>query len=368
MRRAIVHIGLPRTGSTTFQHILYHLRPDLKAVGVLYPDLTPRSALLTPHINHQHLGETLDGRRPPQEREELLHELSRALDTSECDVVLLSYESLIQQKRRCRTPEILSTLFARHGFAMEALVVVKPQSEYLNSIYTHRIQFMRESRDFAHFARAYERSGRFAYDTLIRPWIASCDGRVGAVPVRDRRSTAPLVLRLLSELTLEDRVAPLLQSDDLNRVENRSPGPVAIEVSRRLRAELMQLRLRINQREMTQFVEQTVIERGLDPMGFRGVSADIRSRMDARYLAANDRFARAIWERPWAEVVAPEAPREVNELAIRAIDPAIELVIEDILQRACRRFEVTPSSSMMNRPINLLVDGIELLRQLLRIH
>ena len=368
MRRAIVHIGLPRTGSTTFQHILYHLRPNLKAAGILYPDLTPRSALLAPHINHQHLGETLDGRRPPHEREELLHELSIALDTSECEIVLLSYESLIQQNRRCRTPEILSALFARHGFAMESLVVVKPQSEYLNSIYTHRIQFMRDSRDFAHFARAYERSGRFAYDRLIRPWIASCEGRVRAVPVRDQRSTAPLVLRLLSELKIEASVAPLLQPGDLQRIENRSPGPVAVEVSRRLRTELMQLRLRVNQREMTQFVEQTVIERGLDSVSFRGVNEDIRARMDARYLAANDRFARAIWARPWAEVVAPEATRDVNELAIRAIDPATELVIEEILQQACQQFKVAPSRSKMNRPINLLVDGIELLRQWLHIH
>jgi len=368
MRRAIVHIGLPRTGSTTFQHILYHLRPKLEAAGILYPDLTPRSARLTPHINHQHLGETLDGRRPRKEREEILHELSRVLGTSKCEIVLLSYESLIQQKRHCRTPEILSTLFARHGFATEALVVVKPQSEYLNSIYTHRIQFMRESRDFSHFARAYERSRRFAYDALIRPWTTSCDGRVRAVPVRDRRSTAPLVLRLLSELKLEDRIVPLLQPDDLQRIENRSPGPVAIEVSRRLRAELMQLRLRVNQREMTQFVEQTVIDRGLDPVSFRGVNADIRARMDARYLAANDRFARAIWDRPWAEIVAPEATRQVNELAIRAIDPATELVIEEILQQACRQFKVAPRHSKMNRPINLLVDGIELLRQWLHIH
>ena len=368
MRRAIVHIGLPRTGSTTFQHILYRLRPNLKAAGILYPDLTPRSAQLTPHINHQHLGETLDGRRPPHEREELLHELSIALDTSECEIVLLSYESLIQQNRRCRTPEILSALFARHGFAMEALVVVKPQTEYLNSIYTHRVQFMRESRDFAHFARAYERSGRFAFDKLIRPWIASCDGRLRAVPVRDQRSTAPLVLRLLSELKLEERVAPLLQPGDLSRVENRSPGPVAVEVSLRLRAELMHLRLRVNQREMTRFVEQTVIERGLDPVSFRGVNADIRARMDAGYLAANDRFARVVWHCPWAEIVAPETPREVNELAIRDIDPATELLIEDILQQACRRFKVTPNRSMMNRPINVLVDGIELLRQWLRIH
>src|ERR1700742_4938469 len=92
MRRAIIHIGMPRTGSTTFQHVLAHARHRLEKAGILYPDLTPRSPSATPHISHQHFGETLDGRRPRHERRELLRRLSGALARRDCDVVVVSYE------------------------------------------------------------------------------------------------------------------------------------------------------------------------------------------------------------------------------------------------------------------------------------
>src|SRR5258708_1215602 len=107
---------MPRTGSTTFQHILAHSRSELNNAGILYPDLTPQSARHDPHLSHQHFGETLDGRRPRRERKELLQSLSSILAQCESDVVLLSYEDFIQQQPKFSVPEILNTFFAGHGF------------------------------------------------------------------------------------------------------------------------------------------------------------------------------------------------------------------------------------------------------------
>src|ERR1700761_5298515 len=144
MRRAIIHIGMPRTGSPTFEHILAHARDGLEQAGILYPDLTPASARAAPQISHQHFGETLDGRRPRREREMLLERLSGMLTGSDCDIVVLSYEDWIQQLPRFRIPQLLTGFFAKHGFAAEVIAVVKPQSENLNSMYTLRTQLIRE--------------------------------------------------------------------------------------------------------------------------------------------------------------------------------------------------------------------------------
>src|SRR6201996_4663201 len=111
---------MPRTGSTTFQHILAHSRDGLDKVGILYPDLTPRSESASPHLNHRHFGETLDNRRPRHEREELLERLSDRLARTRCDVALLSYEDFFQQRPRFRVPHQLNTFFAQHGFTAEA--------------------------------------------------------------------------------------------------------------------------------------------------------------------------------------------------------------------------------------------------------
>jgi hypothetical protein len=364
-RRAIIHIGMPRTGSTTFQYILARLRPKLNQAGILYPDLTPRSMRHEPHINHQHFGETLDGRRSHHERHELLQALSASLSRCNCEIVLLSYEDFIQQQQRFQTPAVLRRIFASYGFATEALVVVKPQSEHLNSIYAHRAQLLRERQDFRHFARAYRGSARFEYDMLIEPWLAAFAGRVRAVPVRDKRSTKPLVLRLLSELGLAEQVIPMLGADDIHRVENRSPGPLAVEVSRRLRETYTLVLPRVRPREIMRFVEHTALEQGFDQEGFQGVWPDLWTHMEARYCGVNDRFASAVWGRRWAEIATSSRPGEVNEFANRVIDPTTEGAVEDILLQARRQFDLVPLSAL-DRTLDRLVDRGKVLQR--RLH
>jgi hypothetical protein len=365
MRRAIIHIGMPRTGSTTFQWAMVGLRPDLKDAGILYPDMTPASARATPHINHQHLGETLDGRRPRREREELLQALSEQLKQWEGDVVLLSYEDFIQQQPRFRVPELFRDFFAQHGFAAEAVLAVKPQSEHLNSIYTHRAQMISERRHFGKFAPCFAGSGRFEYDALIRPWMRAFCGRVRAVAVRDRRSDAPILVRLLSELKLDDRVGPLLRRADLARVANRSPGPLAVEVSRRLRKMRTHARLSVLPRNMMRFVERLAREHGFDGQRFQGVGPDMRARMAADYRKVNERFAQAVWARSWDDIVLPERSRPINEFAACGIGVDAEQAILDILHRAARQFDVSLRHSVLNNPINRLVESVDSAQRLL---
>jgi hypothetical protein len=367
-RRAIVHIGMPRTGSTTLQHILAHAREGLEKAGILYPDLTPRSARAMPHISHQHFGETLDGRRPRHEQDELLQGLSDRLARTDCDVVIVSYEDFFEQQPRFQVPHLLNSFFARHGFTAEALVVVKPQSEFLNSIYTLRTLLMRERQGFAHFIRGYIGSGRFAYDQRIQPWIDEFSGRVCALPVRDRRfPRIQLVPRMLTELGIHDRVAPLMAQKDIRRVENRSPGPVAVEVSRRLRAMRTHARLRVRPREMMNLVQQLTRERGYDRERFNGVSPELRAELAERYRAANDRFARAVWNASWDEIVAPEQPRPVNELVPGLIDHEIETAITEIIDQASRQFAVTSRHSALDTPLNLFGEQFEALQRRLGI-
>ena len=339
-RRAIIHIGMPRTASTTIQHILAHRRSGLEAAGILYPDLTPRSAAHEPHINHQHLGEALDGRRPAAEGRELLDALSARLAATAADVVLLSYEDWIQEKRAGRIGGALGEVFARHGFAMEAITVAKPQSEHLNSIYSHRTQLMRERHLFGPFCRGFEGSRRFAYAELMAPWRVVCAGRVRAVPLRDVRSGAPLVDRFLAELGLLDRVGPLLGAEEGTRVENRSPGPVSVEVSRRLRLLRVPSRLPVRPRAAMREVEQRVRAQGFDAVPFKGVGPELRARLHARYATTNERFAHAVWGQGWDSVTAAEPVQPVNELGDQPQDPAIEAVIAETMRMVCTRFDI----------------------------
>ncbi|WP_375458839.1 hypothetical protein [uncultured Enterovirga sp.] len=343
MRRAIVHIGLPRTGSTTLQELLADLRPKLAESGVCYPVIAPEGSEWS-HVNHQPFGETLDGRRPRRERTECLDVLSRRLAETRADTVLLSYEDFSLQQRRFRVPDLLRSELARHGFRMEVLVVVKPQSEHLNSYYTHRAQLIREKRRFGEFARAVWTSQRFDYDYLIEPWVEASGGRVVAIPMRDRRSDAPLLDRIFDGIGLGDQIGNLIGASERATVKNRSSGPLAVEASRRLRRMRVREQARVPPREIGRFLDRFAEARGWDPETFRGDDPVMMRRIDERHAESNDRFGQTVWGRPWQDVVAYAPPRPPNELSTRVIDPEAESRVQTLVSAAIAHhgFKVRP--------------------------
>lgn len=337
MRRGIIHIGMPRTGSTSLQFVLANLRPRLIERGVLYPEVKPASFPWTAP-NHQPFGETLDGRRPAHERAECLAQLSDALATTQADTVILSYEDFAQQQRRFGVPETLRAALARHGFAMEVAVVVKAPSEHLNSLYTHRAQLIQERRSFAEFAERYWRSGRFDYHALIEPWLAAAEGRVTALPLRDRRSEAPLIARFIGGLGLDDRIGDLIGAAESTLVDNRSPGPIVVEASRHLRRMRAHRQVSMHPREIGRFMDETAWARGWDATTFRGDAPDVFARVDAHFAQANDRFARAVWGVRWNDVAQDAPARPANELAGRPIPPETAERIETILAKTIAHY------------------------------
>jgi hypothetical protein len=339
--RAILHIGTPRTGTTSFQHILVRHRKSLEARGILYPELTPRSAAM-PHLSHQHLGEVLDGRRPVSERGELLARLEALLAATSADTVVISYESLCQIPARLGAARRLAAVLTRQGFTPEILITVKPQAELANSSYTWRSQFLREQRGFADFLRAQFTSPWLRYEGLFAPWLAEAGGRARAVPLRDRRSPAPLVERIFAELELGDRVAGLLTPQDMTLMENRSPGPVAVEVSRRLRRQGAHLGLNGRVREATRFIEDAARGSGHDLTPFNGLHPALVRAMERHFAAGNDAFAQKVWGTGWAARMAETPPRPVNDLSAGGVDPAMEDVLQFIQHRTATQFDIAP--------------------------
>ncbi len=316
--------------------MLFGLRPRLLEAGILYPDLTPRSATI-PHLSHQYLGEGLDGRRPRSERSELLGALASQLGSTDADTVLLSYEGLCLASPRLGVPQRLAALFTQHGFAMEVLVTVKPQDELVNSSYTWRMQFLREWRPFTPYFRAEIGQARLDLSRLLRGWRVACGDRMSAVATRDASSDRPLVERVFAELGLLPRLAGMMGADDLALVENRSPGPVAIEVERQLRRGGGHLLLGPAARDATRFVEEAARLRGVNDAPFMGLDAASRAVAAHHWSKANDRFARHVWGDTWSARVAASQPAPCNELAGHR-DP--DGHVADILAETCERFRL----------------------------
>lgn len=332
MRRAILHVGAPRTGTSSFQKLLSDRREALAQVGVLYPELTPRSAA-APHLSHQHLGEALDGRRPAGERRELLDILDAELARTDADVMLISYERLWLAPPWRRLPRTLAEACARRGFRPEVLLTVRPQAELVQSQYSWRVQFLRESRPFARAFAAGLRDGRLDFDAGLAGWSRAVEGRVSATPLRDACSDAPLPLRIAAELGLADRLGPVLGEHGAASRENVSPGPVTTEVSRRLRASGLRLDAEAGRR-LVDHVARLAQDLAEEAVPFRALTATQAERSQRHFDRANARFAVAVWGEPWSTRVAPAAVAPATELAGRLLTPALETIMTDIAARA----------------------------------
>ncbi|WP_336486873.1 hypothetical protein [Methylobacterium nigriterrae] len=344
---------MPRTGSTSFQAVLTSLRPRLGATGILYPALAPPGGPEGQDVNHQPLGEALDGRRPAAERTESLARLGRILAETEADTVILSYEDFAVQKPGFAIPQVFHDLFRSRGFALEVAMVVKPPFEQLNSAYAHRAQLVLETRSFRDFARRHWRSGRLDYAGLIEPWRRAADGRVTAIPLRDARSEAPLLQRIVRDLGLEDRLGPLMSEETRRLVTNRSSGPLAVEAARRLRRLRVHRQFRGHSRHIGHVLDDAAWRRGLDPEPFRGDAPEMSARIEARCAASNDRFARALWGAPWASVVRDAPRRPPNELATRTIPPETEAQIAVLVAETTRHFGFREPPAWQRIPADL---------------
>jgi hypothetical protein len=295
---------------------------------VLYPDLALADALHH-HWNHQHLGETFTGRRPERERVELLHRLDGLLATTSADVAMISYEGFLQIRRPRRVAQCLRDLFARRGYALEILVTIKPQDGWLNSFYTWRCQFLRETRPFAGYLSRQMSDWRLNYAKVLVPWRAMTS-RITAVPVCERGSEVPLILRILQELGLQERLAGVLTADVLAKWENRSPGPVAVAVCRRMARARLGQENQVVARDVSTFVERAAESRKLNDTPFQGFDERRRADVKARFAVANDIFARSVWGTDWSERVAPESHGEPNELL--ADTPEVEEIFTQTRQ------------------------------------
>lgn len=357
MRRAIIHIGMPRTGSTSFQEVLAGLRPNLAEAGLLYPELAPPGAHPDLNVNHQPLGEVLDGRRPRGERAVVLGRLDEALRRTEADTLILSYEDFSVQRRRFGVPETLRGILARHGFALEVLMVVKPPFDFLNSAYAHRAQLIRETGSFRDYLAHHWRSGRIDYRALVAPWAEAADGRVTAVPLADRRSAEPLVGRIVAALGLGDRLGALMGTAAATYRTNRSSGPLAVEASRRLRALRVHRQVAGHPRRVGHALDQAAWARGLDPEPFRGDAPEYRARIDAHTFETCERFAQLAWGRCWDAVVAPGRDGPPNELANRAIPAEIEAQVAALVRETMHRFGCRAPTPLLGRPAAWIEDG-----------
>ena len=203
LRPLVVHIGLPKTASTTIQRALALFDPQLRERGIH----VARAAWSTPGLARQ------DGLwfalRDPTRGAGVLSELQRELRQSTAERFVVSDERF----GRAPLPHIvrgLADLAASAGVDIRIVAYVRPQCDYLESAYAERVRGGMERLSFDLFAAAslmHMLPGRefpLDYRRVFAPWRAVYGDRLLVFPFERSRLPDGPAAHFLSLLGIDD--------------------------------------------------------------------------------------------------------------------------------------------------------------------
>jgi len=301
LRRLVVHIGYPKTGTSALQSFFYAHRARLEECGVLYP----READL---IGSQH---SLAFDVGPTAREApnglTFEKLGRQVRGTDAEVIVISSEQWVVHADQRDAANRVERFAKEHDLEVDVLAFIRPQHAYINSFYGELTKRFHERRRFEAYAREAIGRPMLDYSEHLREWDRGSHMRLVPVPFTSDRLRPSLEAAFFDAAQITELAGELLEH--AGRRVNTSPGPLTVEVCRRVSAHLHQrhraetdnrARIRLS-RSVLRLAEQKMSwERG----SFNGLDDELRDSLEAEVAESNRAFADRYWESDWYEVFA----------------------------------------------------------------
>ncbi len=340
MRRMVLHIGYPKTGSSSLQRFLFKNRESLAELGVLYP-MAESDVRVAQHNIAWSLstGYRFD---PSSLTFDSVADLFRE---SEQEVVVISSEDFIQRPDPEAAVQRVRQFATEAEVAVDVIVFVRPQYAYINSLYTQRAKFFNEPRQFREFADKAVNLPLVDYSAHLREWDQGAGMRLIPIPFTADRLQPNLETAFCEAAELTDRLGELLASAERDRM-NPAPGPLTVEVCRRLAQHLVRARGGARGIDpavhgaLSRYVLRMATRMtGATAAPFNGLDNDLRDRIDERFAESNEVFARRYWDASWREVFAKDYERDLipNEFDRASAEPRDRRAVRAATRRAVER-------------------------------
>ncbi|MFD1704516.1 hypothetical protein ACFSCV_16030 [Methylopila henanensis] len=298
MRICHLHVGTPKTGSTTIQGFLQNRRDVIEARGLGLPTFPPRTIAMTGRQLARHLPLEQDPAAPVTRS---WRWLGRHLAATDGDL-LITRESLSTDFAKAERFAFVRQFFARRGVRLHIIGYVRDTPDRINATYTQHAKRLRLTRSFNRWiaSASPEQNPNFSPWRVFRHMIEADD--VDLTLKSFEAVKGRLVEDFLETVGRGDVDA---RGFDDRSYRNASPGPKAIEAA-------LTIRRRLNERgfdpkalmDYSMAFEAALAERGWNETAFFGPDPALAAQLSARYAEENDRFALAVWGRPWSERVA----------------------------------------------------------------
>ena len=329
MRQLIVHIGAPKAGSTSLQTQLIANREALSAQAI--ECVLPWGAGIEELTR---FGDALLGREALGQRRRAMQELRRIAAESRAETLILTYENLQQAARWRRLPRHFSAIARQTRFALKVAAFIRPPHLAINSIYTQSVRALRTAETFSAFAERTRRERRFDLPRFYRQWTGLTGAAFHPIPFTPAELSPDLFTRFFAEFSVD--AERLEGMSGLVRAHNPSPGPMTVELMRRLAGRgAAQLapsdRYRLRNAALTRAAKA-----GWNQDRFTGVTNEIRDALDRQTAGSNETFARRYWNRSWQDIFKTDYEPDFasNELALassRDADGELESTIDELV-------------------------------------
>ena len=323
-RRCILHVGSPKTATSTIQSALKANREKLLEDGIL----VPRSGQ-TESGSHRYLAFSLAGQPVPREGAAADRKLGREIAASDAQTILISSEFLWSILNKKSTAERVIGELRAMDLDVTLLLYVRNQPQYFNSMYQHDANF-RRWRGFSQFVGGARRNmGRYGYCRWLG--IAETHG-------------VPLIVRPFSEEVrkrgvVEDFLAAAGVASagrcDLAAELRRSVGPFTVAVAQSLMRRIGE-RAKLTEQQASDCrhaLRAELKRRGIEDHGYCGLTTGLAAEIEQAFAKDNGRFAEAVWGKPWQEAFASDTGRdfEPNDYAMTGVPADRRQNLEEVM-------------------------------------
>jgi hypothetical protein len=300
-RICYIHAGTHKTASTYIQSRLIQNRDLLEKQRLIY-EVPGRAHLTQKHRTHKSLG--LAAKRLKWKKWHRY--LERFSDRPEN--LLLSAEQfttpLCEPKRLRRIEKILS----RHGYTLRVIIFIRPQLEYINSMYAYTLRRFYHSLTFESYIEGIKRTGanhRYSYNILFNDLLNS---RVGCTFLPFSKDYGDPFIQLIQALKLDPnrKYAAVVHGK-----ENVQSGTRGVWLSRLVAAKLQKLGFTgKNLQSAAKEVHRVAEPERWHEQRYFGFSKELALKTLEHYEHGNNIFAHKVWGKNWGDVFQPTIPTQ----------------------------------------------------------
>ena len=331
-RRCILHVGSPKTATSTIQSVLKANREKLLQDGFL----VPRSGR-TDSGSHRFLAFRLAGQPVPRAAAAADGDLEREIAASDAETILISSEFLWSILNKTDAAERVIGRLRAIDLDVTLLLYVRNQPQYFNSMYQHDAHFRRR-RGFLEFVGGARRNmARYGYGR----WLAIAETH--GVPLIVRPFSEEVRKRgVVEDFLAAAGIAPAGRYD-LGSELRRSVGPFTVAVAQSLMRRIGE-RAKLSEQQASDCrhaLRSELRRRSIEDHGYCGLTTGLAAEIEQAFAKDNGRFAEAVWGKPWGEIFASDTGRdfEPNDYAMTGVPADRRQLLEEVLARLGPRIE-----------------------------